>query len=743
MPLAQNPSIMCQDQQHGRQPQQRRTTNDDDDDDDDDAFRDEEGDADDRFHDANSAAAATDEEEYDQFDDAGGHGSALHQQLTTPPSSPLPPIQSMNSKTAASLPPISPLTPMDRGNGGITTSANGRTLLYATNQPKRQQRGRRTQTQPLRSSSSSSLCAEGGVTSCSSPRGTEAVHETIHAQSLLLGVAFMAIWSANNLMAPNLTQMANFFGMDESQRDLYLGSYGALAVGVFSLPISALIGIMTDFMPRKYLFVATAAGGALSSAATGMSPNFTWLFLARLVNGGCMSGSVPVAFSLLGDLFVAEERNAASSGLTAMMGSGIILGQVYAGVVGSSAGWSHPFYVSAMISAVAAVFVLLWVREPVRGGKERVLQDMIRSGTKYDRHLTWDGFVHTIKHNQSNRLLIWQGFFSSVPWGIIFVFLNDFLSQEKGFSVPDATFMVMLFGIGCAVGGVLGGYLGQVFMGINRSYLPLFMAASTFVGFFPFYGLLNSDFPNPRGYLAMFYSASGGIIASLPSVNVRPCILNVNPPETRGATLTAANLIIMLARGVGPSCITLMGSLLNVNRQFSFNVTLFGFWLMSSIQLVLLSRTLPGDQDQMETELARYAEEAVQLAQQQQQKQQEQLQQYDQNDHNNNDDTSSMVSIEERILSFDGNAARQSLKFMRMGIKEISDEVVHLRHFDKCGNNNDHHPSLIQNDDDSDDDIPTNYGSTNDIIMVPSLNDDHNQEHRRKLFSLQEENSLV
>mmetsp|Transcript_3985 Transcript_3985/g.11262 ORF Transcript_3985/g.11262 Transcript_3985/m.11262 type:complete len:130 (+) Transcript_3985:160-549(+) len=34
MPLAQNPSIMCQDQQHGRQPQQRRTTNDDDDDDD-------------------------------------------------------------------------------------------------------------------------------------------------------------------------------------------------------------------------------------------------------------------------------------------------------------------------------------------------------------------------------------------------------------------------------------------------------------------------------------------------------------------------------------------------------------------------------------------------------------------------------------------------------------------------------------------------------------------------------------
>ena len=69
----------------------------------------------------------------------------------------------------------------------------------------------------------------------------------------------------------------------------------------------------------------------------------------------------------------------------------------------------------------------------------------------------------------------------------------------------------------------------------------------------------------------------GGLIASLPSVNVRPCIINVNPPETRGAALTAANLIINLARGAGPSCITLMGAIWGVNRQFSFNVTVRRF----------------------------------------------------------------------------------------------------------------------------------------------------------------------
>jgi predicted MFS family arabinose efflux permease len=151
--------------------------------------------------------------------------------------------------------------------------------------------------------------------------------------------------------------------------------------------------------------------------------------------------------------------------------------------------------------------------------------------------------------------------------------LNDFLSQERNFSVPDATFLVFLFGLGCAVGGVLGGYLGQKAQAINRSYLPLFMSATTLLGILPFLGLLNSNFSSARGPRAVFFSISGGIIASLPAVNVRPVLINVNPPETRGASLTAANLLINLGRGFGPSCITLMGTIWHVDRKFAFNVT--------------------------------------------------------------------------------------------------------------------------------------------------------------------------
>jgi translation initiation factor 4G len=197
---------------------------------------------------------------------------------------------------------------------------------------------------------------------------------------------------------------------------------------------------------------------------------------------------------------------------------------------------------------------------------------MLARGTRYDRKLTLQGFFTAMTKNESNFILMGQGFFANIPWGVIFVFLNDFLSQEKGMSVPDATLLVFFFGVGCALGGVLGGYWGQLTTQINRSYMPLFMAATTFLGIFPFLGLLDGAFDRANT-ATIALSLSGGLIANLPSVNVRPCLINVNPPETRGAALTAANLIINFARGCGPSFITMMGGIWQVDRQYSFNVT--------------------------------------------------------------------------------------------------------------------------------------------------------------------------
>eukprot|EP00562_Extubocellulus_spinifer_P006850 CAMPEP_0178532362 /NCGR_PEP_ID=MMETSP0696-20121128/33929_1 /TAXON_ID=265572 /ORGANISM="Extubocellulus spinifer, Strain CCMP396" /LENGTH=453 /DNA_ID=CAMNT_0020164345 /DNA_START=1 /DNA_END=1359 /DNA_ORIENTATION=- len=375
------------------------------------------------------------------------------------------------------------------------------------------------------------------------------------------------------------------------------------------------------------------------------------------------------------------------------MGAGILFGQVYAGVVGSQKGWRGPFYLSGALTIVSSLLVLRFVNEPVRGAKEKALQDMLASGAKYEKKLTLEDFMHAMLRNRSNALLIWFGFFTSIPWGVIFTFLNDYLSQEQGMSVPDATMLVqytvgglftflndylsqeqgmsvpdatmlvLWFGIGCALGGIFGGYLGQLTMSMSTSYLPLFMAASTFLGIFPFIALLNGPF-HTASILPCFYSLLGGLVANLPSVNMRPCIINVNAPEVRGASLNASNVAINLARGAGPSCITIMGAIWGVSRQFSFNVTIIVFWIISAIQLVFLSKTLPHDQDAMEMELARYAETALGK---------------DAPSVTSEDSWSlagdeSLVSIEERANYFDARAAEQSLMFLGEAFKEV--EIV-------------------------------------------------------------------
>jgi len=520
------------------------------------------------------------------------------------------------------------------------------------------------------------------TTSCKQRRVKKDPH--LHAQTLVLAMAFFALWSPQNLMAPNLTQMAEYFKFSADERDLYLGANIAFATGVLSLPVSALLGFMADVVTsRKRLYALTVMLGAISSICTGLSETYTQLYFARFLCGGFMAGAVPIAFSLLGDLFDAKDRNAASSGLTAMMGGGILFGQVFAGMIGDTQGWKQPFYVSGVLSIVTSFMVMVFVREPVRGGKEKVLQEMIAKGTRYERKLTAEGFFHAMTQNKTNVILMIQGFFTSIPWGVIYTFLNDYLSQEKGLSVPAATILVLWFGLGAASGGIAGGYLGMKAMKMNRSMLPILMAVSTFLGIFPFLGLLDFEFHSAT-FLGAVLGYSGGFIANLPSVNVRPCLINVNPPETRGAAMTAANLIISVARGLGPLLITLSQAMFGMTRQYSFNMVLIVFWSITTVLLLFLAKTFPSDQDAMDAELARYAESMINRVKQADEEdvtkplRLEDIRAIDDPDMISLYDDltmvgeNSIVSIEDRMTSFDAAAAKESWSFLEGALREIA-----------------------------------------------------------------------
>jgi MFS family permease len=129
------------------------------------------------------------------------------------------------------------------------------------------------------------------------------MHETLHAQSLILGLAFLAIWSPQNCMAPNLTQMATDFGFSDKERDFYLGANVALATGVLSFAHLRGDRHLGRCVQSEVSLLPDCGHGWIQCVADGCQSNISRAILARLLNGSFMSGSVPVAFSLLGDLF--------------------------------------------------------------------------------------------------------------------------------------------------------------------------------------------------------------------------------------------------------------------------------------------------------------------------------------------------------------------------------------------------------------------------------------------------------
>ena len=102
---------------------------------------------------------------------------------------------------------------------------------------------------------------------------------------------------------------------------------------------------------------------------------------------------------------------------------------------------------------------------------------------KHDTNTHTHTYTHTdtafiaMMKIKTNILLILQAFPGTIPWGVLFAYLNDFLSQEKGLPVEQATLLVSLFGIGSAVGGIGGGLVGQYTYKRSKRLLPIVMVS--------------------------------------------------------------------------------------------------------------------------------------------------------------------------------------------------------------------------------------------------------------------------
>jgi MFS family permease len=432
-------------------------------------------------------------------------------------------------------------------------------------------------------------------------------------RSALLGLlcySSFLLFCDQNVLAPNLQQIAQEFGYSESEKDQKLGAELALGFFLVGAPAALLLGFLADSLNRVRLIAFVFALSGLACLATYFSRTYDELYVARIITGIGIGGSQPLVYSLLGDLFSTKERTLANTLVGLACASGVAVGQLLAGELGSGKlGWRFPFLVVSLPALLGVVLILTFASEPQRGAGEEEFMRLSRASSSAlnpifgsaecddkkvdiedeDAKVSYTAEAVTVDklsamfRTPSLLLVFLQGLPGCLPWGMIGVYLNDYLSSTRGLSVSAATIVLTCFNVGSIAGGVVGGVWGQRLFNIRPTYQIWLMASSTLLAIGPLAVLINA----PASGMAFYFCALfGGLVASLNGPNVRSVLQAVIAPELRGSAFAMFTICDDLGKAGGPALIVLLIS--SFGRQAAFNVNLLG-WALCAFLLFLIS----------------------------------------------------------------------------------------------------------------------------------------------------------
>jgi predicted MFS family arabinose efflux permease len=430
---------------------------------------------------------------------------------------------------------------------------------------------------------------------------------------VLVTLGFM--YSVHNLIAPNMTAIARLFHFNAYERDAYIGGELTLFFyfpGVFGALIA---GVLSGMMERKYLLAALAVITSVTCLLTARCSTFRELAWARATTGFAIGGSLPVVYSLIGDWFPASRRASATAYVTAASGAGVFLGQCVATLVGTY-DWRLPFVVVALPTAIAGVLIWQYGEEPARGGQESGVESLKtyqQSGMTYMPTFSYR-HLKALMHNKTNVLVIIQAFPGNIPWGVIVVYMHDFLVQDIGMSMDNALGAIATLSAAAFGGVITGGIIGEWLYKTNSKHLAIFGGICNMVRSVPFFlifGWKQYFGPLEKTGEAPFFIVLilGGFVATMASPCTGAMLLNVNLPETRGSVMAMYSVLDDLSKGFGTLFVSMIVHLVG-GRAVAYQMSLL-LWAGTGVAMLLTYYTYEHDEDTMRRNLEESAAEAI------------------------------------------------------------------------------------------------------------------------------------
>lgn len=277
---------------------------------------------------------------------------------------------------------------------------------------------------------------------------------------LMLAILMAAM--DNTIVATALGSILADLGGVES----YVWITSAYAVAVLAgMPI---FGKLSDMYGRKRFFVFGLAIFLIGSALCGIAQSVPQLAIYRAIQGIGGGALMPIAFTIVFDIFPPEKRGKMTGLLGAVFGASSVLGPLLGAFITDTISWHWVFYVNVPIGIVSLFLILKFYKETKQSAKLKI---------------DWLGAFSLITAVVSlmfglelgGKEFEWNSWQSYALFGIFIVFSIMFLWAETKASEPIISFWMFknrLF----ASSQVLAFLYGATFVGLTI-FIPIFVQA--------------------------------------------------------------------------------------------------------------------------------------------------------------------------------------------------------------------------------------------------------------------------
>jgi predicted MFS family arabinose efflux permease len=268
-------------------------------------------------------------------------------------------------------------------------------------------------------------------------------------------------------------------GVTDGQLGLISGLYFALFYCLLAIPV----GWLADRTNRVRVLSLACALWSAATIACGLTSNYAQLAVARMSVGVGEAGGVPPSYAIISDYFPSGTRGTALAIFNFGPAIGLALGVAFGASIAVAYSWRSAFIVLGAVGIIAAVMVLLFVREPVRGGLDA------STTVSSSKAPFWGTCRKFFAHPVLLRVSLACGATQFITYATL-NFTTLFLMREKGMTLSEvAIYYSVLIGISISAGMYASGRLIDRFASRSKvayAFLPgvaLTVAIPFFTGF--------------------------------------------------------------------------------------------------------------------------------------------------------------------------------------------------------------------------------------------------------------------